>query len=186
MRNLELFSTAPVDHLLWSSKPCQSYLDASALELFTDFDTSRPIVVDTSTTAVGTLKIMEHTHSDMRLVVDKNDQFVGVITEQELLQRKLLVKAKENHVTINELLVTEVMIPRESLLALDYKQLEKAKVRDIVATLQESGLQHVLVVDRDTHHIRGLIAANDVQRKLYVSVEINQQPSFGKLYSASH
>lgn len=64
MRNLELFSTATVDHLLWSTDEDITQLNSPALSIFTDFDHSQPMVIDSATSAVKTSEIMEkRTHS---------------------------------------------------------------------------------------------------------------------------
>ncbi|WP_144213743.1 CBS domain-containing protein [Shewanella donghaensis] len=186
MRNLELFSTASIDHLLWSNKAQPTQLDSPALDIFTDFDIARPIVVDVSTSALGTAKIMEKTHAYMRLVVDKDDKFVGVITMQELSQHHLLVKAKKMENTIDELLVTDMMVKREDIQALDYQQIATAKVSDVVRILKENNLHHMLVIDHKQHHIRGLIAASDLARKLSIPIEIHQRPSFSEISKSAH
>ncbi|MCC4831077.1 CBS domain-containing protein [Shewanella sp. 10N.7] len=184
MRNLELFSTASIDHLLWSSESTTPSLDSSALEVFTDFDVSRPIIVDASTSAIGTAKIMEKTHAYMRLVVDKNNKFLGIITQQQLSPHNLMITANRLSLTINELMVTEIMVPREELQAFDYNQISTAKVSDIVRLLKENNLHHMLVIDQDLHHIRGLIAASDLARKLKQPIQINQRPSFSQVAQA--
>ncbi|ARD21686.1 CBS domain-containing protein [Shewanella japonica] len=186
MRNLELFSTASIDHLLWSTSTDSPSLDSPALDVFTDFDVARPIVVDASTSAVATAIIMEQTHAFMRLVVDKNNKFLGVITLQELSDHNLFVTAKKLDLTVDELLVTEVMVPREELQAFDYQQISTAKVSDIVRLLQQNNLHHMLVIDHELHHIRGLIAASDLARKLNMPIEIHQRPSFSQIFSNAH
>ena len=186
MRNLELFSTASIDHLLWSNKKQPTQLDSPALDIFTDFDISRPIVVDVSTSALGTAKIMEKTHAYMRLVIDKNEKFVGIITMQELSQHNLLVQAKKMGQTIDELLVTDMMVPRDDIQAFDYEQITTAKVSDVVRILQENNLHHMLVIDQKRHHIRGLIAASDLARKLSIPIEIHQRPSFSEISKSAY
>ncbi|WP_153913430.1 CBS domain-containing protein [Shewanella sp. TC10] len=186
MRNLELFSTASVDHLLWSTRTEVTNLESSALDVFTDFDVARPIVVDASTTAIGTAIIMEQTHAYMRLVVDKHNKFLGVITQRELSDHNLMLTAKRLSLTIDELLVTEVMVPREEIQAFDYRQISTAKVSDVVRLLQENNLHHMLVIDHELHHIRGLIAASDLARKLNMPIEIHQRPSFSQIFNQAH
>ncbi|GIU17186.1 hypothetical protein TUM4261_36510 [Shewanella sp. c952] len=186
MRNLQLFSTASIDHLLWSSQEENAYLDSPALDVFTDFDVARPIVVDASTSALETGEIMEKTHANMRLVVDKNDKFLGVITLHELSELNMLLTAKKLNHTIEELLVTDVMVNREDLQAFDYEQITTAKVSDIVRILKENSLHHMLVIDHQQHHIRGLIAASDLAKKLSMPIEIHQRPSFSQIFSSAH
>lgn len=185
MRNLELFSTATVDHLLWSTDGDITELNSPALSIFTDFDHSQPMVIDSTTSAVNTSDIMEKTHAFMRLVVDSNNKFLGVITKHQLLHRKIIKMANKFKSSLDEILVTDMMIPRQTLLSLDYDQLASARVCDVVRSLQENGLHHILVIDHQQHHIRGLIAANYVARKLKIPINIEQPPSFMHIFKAT-
>ncbi|ACA85806.1 MULTISPECIES: CBS domain-containing protein [Shewanella] len=185
MRNLELFNTASVDHLLWSTDNDITQLNSPALSIFTDFDHSQPMVIDSQTSAVKTSEIMEKTHAFMRLVVDGKNRFLGVITKHQLLHRKMVKMANKFNSNLDELLVTDMMVPREELQSLDYEQLTSAKVSDVVRSLQENGLHHILVIDHQQHHIRGLISANDVARKLKVPINIEQPPSFMHIFKAA-
>ncbi|GIU09590.1 MULTISPECIES: CBS domain-containing protein [unclassified Shewanella] len=185
MRNLELFSTASIDHLMWSRKEYSANLDSPALSIFTDFDHSQPMVIDSSASAVDTAEIMEKTHAFMRLVVDKNNRFLGIITQYELSHSKMMKLAAKNSAHINDIQVTELMVPKNELMALDYHQVSTANVSDIVRALQENGLHHMLVIDHELHHIRGLIAANDVARKLNIPIDIQKPPSFIQIFKAT-
>lgn len=185
MRNLELFSTASIDHLMWSQKDYSANLDSPALSIFTDFDHNQPMVIDSSASAVDTADIMVKTHAFMRLVVDKSNRFLGIITQYELSHSKMMKLATKNSCNINDLQVTELMVPRDALMALDYHQVATANVSDVVRALQENGLHHMLVIDHELHHIRGLIAANDVARKLNVPIDIHQPPSFSQIFKAT-
>lgn len=186
MRNLDLFSTASIDHLLWSSEEDITELNSPAVSIFTDFDHSLPLVVDARTTAVETVEIMEKTHAYMRLVVDKNNTFLGIVTKDELLERKILKQAQTVGESRHELSIRDMMIPRESLLALDYHQIKSAKVSDVIRALQTNGLHHILVIDQKRHHIRGLISANDIARKLNIPVNITPPPSFQQIFNVAY
>jgi CBS domain containing-hemolysin-like protein len=181
MRNLQLYSTASIDHLLLAEPKDPTFLDASALDIFTDFDVARPILIDHSTSAIGTAKIMEKTHAHMRLVVDGKDNFLGIVTDQELTQHNLLITAKASHQNINDVLVTDVMIARDKLQAFDYHEIATAKVRDVLRLLKENNLHHILVIDHKLNHIRGLIAASDLAEKVYVPFEVHERPSFSQI-----
>ncbi|MFT5790671.1 MAG: CBS domain containing-hemolysin-like protein [Shewanella sp.] len=185
MRNLELYSTASIDHLLWSTDEDKPHLNSPALSIFTDFNHSQPMVIDATTSAVDTLDVMEKTHAFMRLVVDKENQFLGIITKHELLHSKMVKLANKFACNMEELLVTDMMVARDRLSALDYEQLSTAKVSDVVRSLQENGLHHMLVIDHQQHHIRGLIAANDMARKLKVPINIERPPSFSHIFKAA-
>ncbi len=186
MRNLDLFSTASIDHLLWSSEEDITELNSPAVSIFTDFDHSLPLVVDARATAVETVEIMEKTHAYMRLVVDKNNTFLGIVTKDELLERKILKQAQTVGESRHELSIRDMMIPRESLLALDYHQIKSAKVSDVIRALQTNGLHHILVIDQKRHHIRGLISANDISRKLNIPLNIATPPSFQQIFNVAY
>lgn len=185
MRNLQLFSTASIDHLLWSSDEDTATLSSPALSIFTDFDHSQPMVIDGNTSAINALEVMEKTHSFMRLVVNEERSFLGVLTQHQMKQRKILKKANKFNSSLDDLLVTDIMLPRDKLMSLDYEQITTANVSDIVRALQENGLHHILVIDHEQHHIRGLISANDVARKLRVPIDIKQPPSFMQIFKAA-
>ncbi|ROS04611.1 CBS domain protein [Sinobacterium caligoides] len=185
MRNLELFSTASIDHLLWSSGEQATLLSSPALSILTDFDHSQPMVIDVDTSIPNTVDIMEKTHTYMRLVVDKNNNFIGIISKKELLHRRLIKRGTQLGCNFTELTVQDLMVPRDKLLALDYQQMKTAVVSDVVRVLQEKGLHHMLVIDQDKHHIRGLISANDVARKLNIRIDIHQPPSFQHIFKVS-
>ncbi|PKG76275.1 hypothetical protein CXF83_16825 [Shewanella sp. Choline-02u-19] len=185
MRNLDLYSTASIDHLLWSTDEDKTQLNSPALSIFTDFNHSQPMVIDAATSAIDTSNVMDKTHAFMRLVVDKDNQFLGVITKHELLHRKMVKLANKFACSIEELLVTDMMIARDQLSALDYQQLSTANVSDVVRSLQENGLHHMLVIDHEQHHIRGLIASNDVARKLKIPINIELPPSFMHIFKTA-
>ncbi|MCF1427589.1 MAG: CBS domain-containing protein [Shewanella sp.] len=182
MRNLELFSTAAVDHLLWGTDEDITKHNTPALSILTDFDRSQPLVIDGHTSAPKALEIMEKTHTYMRLVVDAENKFLGVITRHEFHQNMVKL-AKKQQASLDDLTVKDLMIPRESMMSLDYKQLSTATVGDVVRALQENGLHHILVIDHHQHHIRGMISANDLARKLRVPIDIKQPPSFMHIFN---
>ncbi|MGI2259675.1 CBS domain-containing protein [Shewanella sp. GXUN23E] len=182
MRNLELYSTAAIDHLLWATDEDITKRNAPALSIFTDFDHSQPLVIDVHTSAPNALEIMEKTHTYMRLVVDAENKFLGVITRHEFHQNMVKLATKQ-HSSIDDLSVKDLMIPRENVLSLDFEQLSSATVGDVVRALQENGLHHILVIDHQQHHIRGMISANDLARKLKVPIDIKQPPSFMHIFN---
>ncbi|MCL1039844.1 CBS domain-containing protein [Shewanella submarina] len=182
MRNLELYSTASIDHLIWSTYEDVTKLDSPAISIFTDFDHSQPLVIDLDTSAPKALEIFERTHTFMRLVVDKRNKFMGVITLREFHQN-MVKQATKERVSPEDVSVKDLMIPRDQVLSLDFEQLSSATVGDVVRALQENGLHHILVIDHELHHIRGMISANDLARKLGVPINIKEPPSFMQIFN---
>ena len=82
-----------------------------------------------------------------------------------------------------ELRVTDFMTPKDKLKAFDYSDVANSTIGNLIEALKERGQQHCLVIDRDTHKIRGLISASDIARKLKLSININSESSFSNIFN---
>ena len=91
---------------------------------------------------------------------------------------------------LSELLRREMRDPRVALAAVTAVEvsadLAHATVKDLVDTLHKNGESHCLVVEGDSHSIRGLIAASDVERRLHVHLPTDRAPTFAEIFSAVH
>lgn len=177
-----------VDNINLFSKPHSVEpvtLDSSALEVFTDFKQIEPLVIEADTKAVDAQAYMRKAHVRMKLVVDKQEHFLGVIslddlTSQEIMKHMSKVDKRE------DLLVTEFMRPRGSLHAFSYADLEKASIMDVIQVLKTTGQQHCLVVDYNENTIRGIISASDISRKLHLPLDIETNSSFVSIFNVLH
>lgn len=111
----------------------------------------------------------------MLLVTDADNFVIGLITATDLLGEKpLLYIQKVGESSLNEVLVRDIMTPQARLQVLQMVDIDKAKVGDIVATLQREGRQHALVVDIDEEcmheKIRGIFSASQLSRQLGTEV----------------
>jgi DeoR family transcriptional regulator, catabolite repression regulator len=52
----------------------------------------------------------------------------------------------------------------------------------VLNTLQHNGEQHCLVIDTDSHHIRGVISASDIASRLHIPVHIEKAPTFLNIF----
>jgi CBS-domain-containing membrane protein len=77
------------------------------------------------------------------------------------------------------------MRPKKNLSTLDYNELSRATIGDVIIALKDSGQQHCLVVDKDSNKIRGIFSASDISRKLHLSIDIQEKSSFYKVFSAT-
>ncbi len=177
MKTLALHSIDKVDHLVQPEEFQEVTLKSSALDIFTDFKKHRPLMIDKNTLAVEAEKEMLRSHVKMKLVVDDNKEFVGLISFEDIASQNI-VKLVANGYQRSELTVADLMTPRSVIKALDYEDVSKANIANLVDTLQQNGVQHCLVVDSTLHHIRGLISASDIARKLKLSISVMKAPSF--------
>ncbi|MCI2285571.1 histidine kinase [Colwellia sp. MSW7] len=184
MKNLHLFDLDSVDHIIAPEYFEKTTLASSAKSIFTDFKQFEALVVEGDTPAIDVLNLMIKSHVKMKIVVSKNNDFLGIISTKELTEQHIIAavtKGTERH----EVLVSDLMLPKESLHAFDYNEVETAQVTDIVKSLKNYNLQHCLVLDREQHHIRGVISSSDVARKLQlpIPIDIHAKTSFSDIFN---
>ena len=177
MENLDFYDVDPVDELVWPDRDQEIALDAHALAILTDFKEHKPLIVDVSATAVEAESLMRKAHVRMKIVVDKDSKFLGIIDLNDLNGQELIKRVAEGHCR-DKMMITEFMQPKEMLKVLDYEELQTSSVGEVVEALKSSGQQHCLVVDRKRHQIRGVISASDLARHLKLPVDISNDSSF--------
>ncbi len=136
---------------------------------------------DGNVKAIELERLMRQSHVKMKLVLDKHDQFVGIVTLADITEQKILQRVVQLGLPRSELLVVDMMQPKAALQAFDYHELKVASVKDVVDTLQDNGKMHCLVIDKQQHEIRGVISVSDIARILRVPLDIQSQPSFAAL-----
>nr|WP_136250949.1 CBS domain-containing protein [Ningiella ruwaisensis] len=180
MKPLHLHSVEHIDKLVWPQETGVS-LKTSALSIFTDFSVHKPLIIESKVKAVDLEQLMKKAHVRLKIVVDENRKFLGVISLSDLSEEKILRKV-DRSTKREDLLVEEFMHPRDKLKCFDYKELTRASVGDVLETQRSNHQQHCLVVDKSNHEIRGLISARDVARLLKGAVDIEQHISFEELF----
>lgn len=183
MHTLPLFKTESVDKLVWPDAEESVNLRSPAMSIFTDFKEHMPLVIDCHVKAVELERLMKQSHVKMKIVLDYNAQFCGIVTLADLDEQHVLQKVVQTGVPRSELTVMDFMQPKSSLQSFDYQHLAGATVGDIVETLKDNGKMHCLVIDRNNHEIRGVISVSDIARVLRAPLDIQAQPSFSALSS---
>ena len=181
-------ATTALDNFASIDRPDQDKqltLDSLAQEVFTDFRQHTPLMLEQSTTVNAAIDMMHRSHVKQKLVIDANESFRGVITLADLKSVKVAQASEATGLKREDLTVAHVMTGRSRLQAIDVKSLRTAKIGDVLATLESLGDQHVLVVDRDTESVRGIISATDIARALHDPVKINTRAkSFAEIVDA--
>lgn len=185
MKKLRMFSLDSIDHLLQPYEVDDVSLDSPALLVFTDFKKSQPLMIDANTGAAEAEHEMRKAHVKLKFVVDTSLEMVGIVSFRDL-SSEAVIKAVADGVSRDDISVADLMRPRSKLRSLDVAELEEATVGDVIHTLQENGEQHCLVTDQIHHHIRGLISASDVARRLHLPVIIEQSPTFASIFDNLH
>jgi len=99
------------------------------------------------------------------LVIDQERRVVGLITAHDILGERPMRFVEAHGVRHQDIVVHDVMTPREKLEAIGIADVRAAKVGHIVATLRQSGRQHALVTAADGR-IRGIFSATQIARQL--------------------
>lgn len=183
MKTLALYSVEAIDHLVQPTAFDGTSLNSPAMTLVTDFKHSQPNIVSASTKARDAREMMQNEHSKLKLVVDNNGELVGLLhldqlSEQSIMRRVAFGDSRE------DITVADLMRPRERIKALAYQQLQHCSIGDVVNTLQSSGEQHCVIIDREIHQIRGVISAQDIARRLHVQLHIQQAPTFLHIFDS--
>ena len=185
MKKLQMFSLDSVDHLVQPDEVVRVTVESPAVLIFTDFNKSQPLVIDSQTKATEAEHEMRKAHVKLKFVVDQSLEVIGVVSFQDL-SSEAVIKMVASGVSRSKLLVNDLMRERSTLRSIEISDLEQATVGDVIHTLQENGEQHCLVIDHSKHHIRGLISASDIARRLHLPVIIEQTPTFVSIFKSLH
>ncbi|GAA0366557.1 hypothetical protein GCM10009092_33640 [Bowmanella denitrificans] len=161
-------------------------LDSAAVKVVTDFTRRSPQLIDKDVSVDQALFMMKKGHVKAKLVVDADEQFLGIVSFADLSSRKILMIANQRQQDRNELTVEDVMVPRRELQGISYAQLKNATIGDLVNTLRSLGEQHILLVD-ELGHLRGLISSSDIARALHIPLDISLKAnSFRDIFNVLH
>ena len=184
-KELRTVSTAAIKQIEQLEDNVTASLHSRATEVFTDFTTQNPMMLEQNTSIEDAREMMRRTHVKLKLVIDMHETFRGVITLEDLESAKV-IKEMENHgLRCHELTVAHVMTPRSALRAIDSRDFVNATIGDVLATMKKYGEQHVLVVDTQRGSIRGIVSASNIARKMHAPITISERAnSFSDIYRA--
>ena len=183
MKKLALFNLNAVDQLIQPTDFAETTLNTPALSVCTDFKKSHPTIIEGNTSAATALEMMQQEHCPLKLVVDTEEEMTGLIHIDQLSEQAIMRQVIQG-ASRHDIKVRDLMRPRDSVKALAYQQLQNCTIADVINTLQSSGEQYCLVVDRDNHQIRGLIHAQDLAKRLRMPLAIQQKPTFLRIFDS--
>jgi CBS domain containing-hemolysin-like protein len=109
------------------------------------------------------------------LVVDRDDEVLGLITARDTQGERPIQMIQKQGGKFSDLLVKDLMCPREDIDMIDIDDVLRAKVGDIVATLEALKRQHAVVGERDPYtgqaRIRGIFSATQIGRQLGAPIQ---------------
>lgn len=117
---------------------------------------------------------MIHRGVRMLLVVDDMNHILGLITSTDLTSEKPMQVVQTQGIRHSDVMVKDIMTPREKLEVLCMEDLHSVHVGDIVTTLKAHGRQHALVVERSPDRsqiLRGMFSVSQISRQIGTQVE---------------
>lgn len=184
MKNLTIYTVDEIDHLVRPDEFNDVTHESSALTILTDFKSHRPHVIEAHLSAVEAADQMAQENINLKLVVDAKGELVGLIGYEELSDQNMLLTQVATGIARNEISVADLMRSRSLIRAINYDDFERASVADIIFTLQRHGQQYYIVIDRNQHHIRGVVSSVDISRRLHAPVYVEHKPSVVEMVSA--
>jgi len=150
-------------------------LHTLATAVLTDFSKQNPLMLEQNTSIDEAIEIMNKTHVSMKLVIDGQETFRGLITLDDLLSAKVMKGMEHGRLRRHELTVAQVMTPRSELQAIENNVFATATIGDVLATMKKYGVQHLLVVDSPRGCVRGLVSASNIARRMHVPIVISER-----------
>ena len=149
-------------------------LEDSALVVMTDFERVSAVLIrpDDSIDEANLRMIQRGVR--LLLVADAHRTVAGLITANDILGEKPMQIITERGGRRHDIVVRDIMTPQDRLEVLDMRDVQRARVGQIVATLKESARQHALVVDSDgdgRQRVRGMFSLTQIARQLGVSIQ---------------
>jgi len=184
MKNMKLLALSSIDHLVHPEEFDEITINSPAVSVFTDFKKHKPQEIDSDIPAVQVKFLMQKSHVRLKLVVDKQSELLGTISLDQLSDQNFLILQNKG-LGRGDILVKNLMTPREEIKALEYKELMTSTIADVIETLKKDGVQHCLVVESKEHQIRGVISTSDIARRLHISLDIETKTaSFVDVFNA--
>lgn len=153
--------------------------ESPATDVMTDLRHTPAFTTEPDTSANQALQKMMHAGVRLLLVTNTAGQVVGLITARDLMGEKPVRAATENQIPRDAVTVAQCMVSQQHIEVLDYAEVLRSTVAEVVLTLRHSGRQHALVLESDgLPCVRGIFSIVRIGRQLGVEL-----PSSGRLQS---
>lgn len=173
-RELEIVDVSQVETYLEPGTPNLS-LGSPATLFMTDFIAIHPVVVDENSSINDALNLMKQSYVRLLLVVSNDSVFRGVITASDINGGKVLSYMSANQIrSRDDVRVKNIMTDKNHIHALQFEQLQKSCIGDVIATIKHLGEQHVLVVQFDATDlmVRGMFSTTNIAQALHIKFDV--------------
>ncbi|WP_323846617.1 CBS domain-containing protein [Microbulbifer magnicolonia] len=183
MKDLNFLQLHEIDKLVFPEEFCELTPDSPALSFVTDFKDHHPALLTPSVSAADAAQVMHAGHLSAVLVLDRQGLVAGLLTAEDISYQRVIQRVAEG-VPRHELTVGDLMRSRSKLKVLSYRQVEKSSIRTVLQAMRDHGQRDCLIVDQHNHHVRGVISAAEVGRRLHAEINIDALPTFADIQRA--
>jgi len=151
-----------------------------ARSVFTDFHHIRPFSVGSAATLAEVNDKMIACGVRLLFVADASGTLQGLVTYTDLFGEKPLRYIQEHGGSRDEIVVLDIMTPLSRLDSLQYGDVLRATVGDIVETIRESDRQHLLVsqiLEDGRQIIIGMFSSTHVEKLIGMKIEVTSRAS---------
>lgn len=171
-----LDANTPV-YLLKPGKPVMLELNDPAIRAMTDFKQVKAITVSPDSSIEFALELMKHAGIRMLVVADQSGKLAGLITARDIMGEKPLSIMTRDRVKRGEILVSQIMTPRDQLNPFNINDAEHANVRDVIVQLRNAGRQHAIVLEAqdqgEGYFVRGIFSITQIGRQLGMDIPVD-------------
>ena len=149
-------------------------LGDSAIDVMTDLSKVSLVSVRAMTSMDKAIVRMIRYGVRMLLVLDDDDHLAGLLTATDVMGEKPMRFLQNMGGTHADIMVRDIMTTQRELEVLKIRDVQDAKVGQIVASLKKSHRQHALVVAEDTdgnQAVCGLFSVTQIARQLGAQVQ---------------
>jgi len=151
-------------------------LEDPAIRVMTDLRQVRALTASPGVSMDAAYQRMRVNGVRMLLVVDERNVIVGLISSTDVEGERPVQRMHDRAIRREEVLVSDVMTPAQRLEVIELRDVERACVGHVVASLKSMGRQHALVVERDgqrRQQLRGMFSATQIARQLGVPIQVD-------------
>ena len=149
--------------------------DSPAIEVMTDLDQVPAATVTPEVSLDRATDVMIVRGVRLLFVTDADGALLGLITSRDTLGERPMQVLNGRGGNRSDLTVADLMRKVEDIDVVDWRDIERACVGDVVETLRRLGRQHLLASERDPptgrQHVRGIFSATQIGRQLGVPVQ---------------
>ena len=162
-------------NVLVSRPPQSKYvtLESSAFDVMTDLRHYDAAVIEPHVSMEFANSYMIQRGVRSLLVLNQDQSLKGIITATDILGEKPLRFIQDRRVRHDEILVSDIMTSLEHLEFFSIEEVQNAKVGHIVASLRDTGRQHILVMENNAVNkpsICGIFSLTQIERQLGVTI----------------